>query len=73
MSTKTDHAWQDDALLPIGRAWMAGIRFVCENGCGVERRVVHVGEKDDKSSRYVKDGTLVKGGVPECNKTTNPS
>ena len=71
MTKRTDHAWQDDALSPTGRAWVAGVRFVCSNGCGVERRVIHVGEKEEKASRYIVVGALVKGGVPECSRQTS--
>ena len=69
MAKRSEHAWQDDALRPEGRAWIAGVRFVCRNGCGVERRVVMVGEKEEKASRYIIAGALVKGGVPECKGT----
>lgn len=63
---KSDHSWQDDALRPDGRAWMSGIRFVCRNGCGVERRVVLVGEHGETASRFVLGGAMVKGGQPPC-------
>ena len=62
----SNHAWQDDALRPEGRSWQAGVRFVCRNGCGVERRVIFVGEHSEHSARFVQDGKLVKGGQPPC-------
>lgn len=71
MAKRSEHAWQDDALRPEGRAWVAGVRFVCGNGCGVERRVIHVGEKEEKASRYIVDGKLAKGGEPGCSRQTS--
>jgi hypothetical protein len=71
---KSDHSWQDDALLPTGRAWQAGVRFVCANGCGIERRAMfdegfhvmkgHATEK--KSWIYFRGAKRVRGGEAEC-------
>ncbi len=67
--SKGDHTWRDDALRPDGRAWMAGIRFVCENGCGVERRVVGTGRDGGNPMNVYFRGTERTErltGVPTC-------
>jgi len=56
-----DHDWQDDALSPKGRAWMAGVRFVCRR-CKVERRRINDG---DDSRYFDKSGRMVRQ-LPAC-------
>ena len=36
----SDHVWIDDALQSDGHAWVAGVRFRCARGCGVEKRAM---------------------------------
>lgn len=72
MAKRSEHKWQDDALQPDGRAWVAGVRFRCARGCGVERRVILTGKDgSETASVYVMGNVKVKGGVPECSPPKN--
>ena len=68
---KSEHVWQDDALRPGGRAWMAGVRFVCAQ-CPTEKRVMRTGDGESQGTLFVvkgEDGTMYrwkKGAQPPC-------